>query len=108
MTLAGVWSGIEVPGVGPIAIAPDEATARNAEEGIPRGEVWTVPELAMLRSVGPTVDEARAVADCKRLFNGRVVRAGLGDRGPAVEVEPIPVPHRGHGPKPGPQNFRLP
>lgn len=107
---------LDVPDVGDLRLVAQE---RDIPPGWPRGRVWTNDELAHLRTVQPDQQEARAVAACKALFSGVVVASSLTDRGPAVTLELSPMPHntptaktrryldRGHGPKPGPQNFRL-
>lgn len=94
---------IEVEGLGELHLV--------GEADSPRGRDWSNRELAALRSVAPTRQEALAVAEVKDLFEGAVVGAHQGDRGPAVELE-LGMPHstptqrtkrfldRGHGPRP--------
>lgn len=101
-------TGIAVPHVGTITVCSAEAVPA----GTPRGEVWTPGELARLRAVAPTVEEARAVAELKLLVNGIVTGSRLGDRGPAPAPIELGMPaqaptqrtkrflDRGHGPRP--------
>lgn len=99
---------IAVPGIGTITVCSAEAVPA----GTPRGGVWTPAELARLRAVAPTVEEARAIADLKLLVNGIITGSHLGDRGPAPAPIELRMPHstptqrtkrfldRGHGPRP--------
>lgn len=99
---------ISVPGVGTITVCPADAVPA----GTPRGEVWTPAELARLRVVAPTLEEARAIAELKLLVNGIVTGSHLGDRGPAPAPIELGMPaqaptqrtkrflDRGHGPRP--------
>ena len=99
---------VTVPGIGTITVCPAEAVPA----GTPRGEVWTPGELARLRVVAPTVEEARAIAEMKLLVNGIVTGSHPGDRGPAPAPIELGMPaqaptqrarrflDRGHGPRP--------
>lgn len=110
------YAALDVPDLGDLRLVADAA---DIPPGCPRGRVWTNEELAHLRTVSPDQQEARAIAACKEILGGVVVGARMGDRGPAVALELHAMPHntptaktrryldRGHGPKPGPQNFTL-
>lgn len=98
---------IDVPGIGELRLLG----SGSVPPGWHTGRCWTNAELAMLASVAPTQEEARAIADIKAAVEGRVIGAAMGSQ-EAREQMPASLPSstptqrtkrfidRGHGPRP--------